>query len=157
MTLIARPSTEADLPALADVFNDIVRSGGTTAHEEVWDVATFKTYYFDDPVMVHTVLHDDQPIGFQAVFERADGLSIGSFTDQRTPVRGAGGVIFAATRDWATAQGYKWIDAKIRADNVPGLAYYSKMGFEDFKVDSSVPLLDGTPMDRVTKRLLLDS
>lgn len=156
MTLTARPTIAADLPALVDLFNHTVRSGGTTAHEDEWDLATFKTYYFDDPEMVHTVLSNDTPIGFQAVFADAPPvLTIGSFTDQRQIVRGAGTVMFAATRDAAIAAGYTHIDAKIRADNVPGLAYYSKMGFEDFKVDKGVPLKDGTPMDRITKRLAL--
>ena len=156
MTLTARPTTEADLPALADLFNHTVRMGGTTAHEEEWDVATFKVEYFDLPAIIHTVLNDDEPIGFQAVFARDEGvLSIGSFTDQRKPVRGAGSVMFEATKQAAKAAGYSSIIAKIRADNVPGLAYYAKMGFEDYKIDKDVPLLDGTPMDRITKRLVL--
>lgn len=155
MTLTARPTLETDLPALVALFNNIVRTGGTTAHEEEYDQATFKAYYFDDPIMVHTVLLGDTPIGFQAVFASEEGLAIGSFTDQARPVKGAGAVMFAATKAWSVAQGYPWIDAKIRADNVPGLAYYSKMGFVDFKVDTGVPLADGTPMDRITKRLVL--
>jgi hypothetical protein len=153
MTLRARPTIEADLPALHDLFMHTVKAGGTTAHEEDWDLPTFKAYYFDDPDMVHTVLNDDEPIGFQAVFARGDGLSIGSFTDQRNIVRGAGAVMFEATRDAAISAGYTWIDAKIRADNAPGLAYYSKMGFVDYKIDKGVPLGDGTPIDRITKRI----
>ncbi|MEJ6396627.1 GNAT family N-acetyltransferase [Yoonia sp. 208BN28-4] len=156
MTLTARKTIAADAPALADLFNHTVRTGGTTAHEEEWDVATFQAYYMDDPTLVHTALNGDTPVGFQAVSDKGDGvLSIGSFTDQRNPVRGAGSVMFAATRAAAKEAGFKVIDAKIRADNVPGLAYYSKMGFEDFKVDKGVPLADGTPMDRITKRLIL--
>lgn len=155
MTLAVRPTIEKDLPELLDLFTHTIIQGGTTAHEEIWDLATFSAYYFTDPAIVHTVLDDGQPIGFQAVFANGDGLSIGSFTDQRKPVRGAGAALFAATRSVAVARGYKWIDAKIRADNVPGLAYYTKMGFSDFKVDKDVPLADGTPVDRITKRLLL--
>ena len=156
MTLSARPTVAADLPALVDLFNHTVRAGGTTAHEEEWDLPTFKTYYFDDPAMVHTVLNGDTPIGFQAVFEIPEnGLSIGSFTDQRAPVRGAGAVLFAATKQATTDAGYAFINAKIRADNVPGWAYYTKMGFVDHAIDKDVPLSDGTPMDRVTKRLTL--
>lgn len=97
------------------------------------------------------------PSGFRRFFARGEGLSIGSFTDQDNPVKGAGAVMFAATREWAVAQGYPWIDAKIRADNVPGLAYYSKMGFADHTIDKGVPLKSGTPMDRITKRLQLVS
>ncbi|MEL6570468.1 MAG: GNAT family N-acetyltransferase [Pseudomonadota bacterium] len=155
MKLAARPATDSDLPALCDLFNTIVQAGGTTAHEDVWDLPTFQSYYFDDPAMVHTVLYNENPIGFQAVFANDGGLSIGSFTDQSNPVRGAGAVMFAATRAWAETNKFAWIDAKIRADNVPGLAYYTKMGFVDYKVDKGVPLKDGTPMDRITKRLMI--
>lgn len=155
MTLRARPTIDADVPALHALFSHTVATGGTTAHEDDWDLPTFKAYYVDDPTFVMTVLDDDTPIGFQAVFADGEGLSIGSFTDQRNPVRGAGAVLFEATRKAAKEAGYKWIDAKIRADNVPGLAYYSEMGFVDFKVDKDVPLNDGTPVDRITKRLML--
>ena len=156
MPLTVRPTIESDLPALVDLFNHTVRTGGTTAHEEEWDVATFKTYYFDKPVIVHTVLSDGAPIGFQAVDARDDTLlSIASFTDQRNIVRGAGAALFDATRAAAQKAGYTHIQAKIRGDNVPGLAYYSKMGFADHKIDKGVPLADGTPVDRVTKLLTL--
>ena len=155
MTLQARPTIDSDVPALHDLFSYTVAQGGTTAHEDDWDLATFKAYYIDDPVFVTTVLDGDKPIGFQAVFDHGEGLSIGSFTDRRKPVRGAGAAMFALTRRAAQDAGYKWIDAKIRADNVPGLAYYAKMGFNDHSVDPGVPLKDGTPVDRITKRFVL--
>jgi len=156
MTLTVRPTLDTDLPALRALFNHTVRIGGTTAHEKEWDIATFTAHYFDDPAFVHTVLNGTQPIGFQAVFAVPEnGLAIGSFTDQNTPVRGAGAVLFEATKAAAIAKGYAFIDAKIRSDNVPGLAYYGKMGFVDFKIDKDVPLADGTPLDRITKRLTL--
>lgn len=155
MTLHARPATEDDLPALVALFNHTVRMGGTTAHEDEWDLETFSQYYFADPALVFTVLNGSKPIGFQALFASGDGSSIGSFTDQRHPVRGAGSVMFAATCAAAKKAGFAWIDAKIRADNTPGLAYYSKMGFADYKIDKDVPLADGTPVDRITKRLVL--
>lgn len=155
MNLSVRPSVEADLPALVDLFNHTVRTGGTTAHEDIWDVPTFKQYYFDDPASVVTVLLGAQPIGFQALFTVADGSSIGSFTDQRHPVRGAGSMMFEVTRKAAKSADFAWIDAKIRADNTPGLAYYSKMGFVDHKIVTGVPLTDGTPVDRIIKRLWL--
>lgn len=156
MTLAARKTIPADLPALCDLLNHTIALGGTTAHEDQVSLDGFKAHYFDDPAAVHTVLDGDRPVGFQAVFAKPDGvLSIGSFTDQRNPVPGAGRVMFAATLAAAKAMGAVCIDAKIRADNVPGLAYYGKMGFVDFKVDPGVPLKDGTPMDRITKRLVL--
>lgn len=155
MTLHARPTISADLAALCDLLNHIIAQGGTTAHEEAFDLAAFRTEYYEDPDVAHTVLNNDTPIGFQVLFAVKDGSAIASFTDQRAPVRGAGAVLFAATRQAAITAGFRWIDAKIRADNVPGLAYYTKMGFVDYKIDVGVPLDDGTPVDRITKRLIL--
>lgn len=39
--------------------------------------------------------------------------------------------------------GFTVINATIRADNVPGLAYYTKMGFREYKVDADVHLARG--------------
>jgi hypothetical protein len=43
----------------------------------------------------------------------------------------------------------------IRADNIGGLAFYSALGFEDNGIHRAVPLRDGTPIDRVSKRYVL--
>ena len=63
--------------------------------------------------------------------------------------------MMAATLIASRAEGLSAIDAKIRADNVPGLGYYSAMGFQDRSLVRDVPLKDGTPVDRVIKRLTL--
>lgn len=39
--------------------------------------------------------------------------------------------------------GFTVIKATIRADNVPGLVYYAKMGFREYKVDADVHLARG--------------
>ena len=51
--------------------------------------------------------------------------------------------------------GLKAINATIRADNVSGLAYYTKMGFETYHRVKQVPLSDSTPVDRVKKRYVV--
>ncbi len=156
--LTVRPMEEGDIPALLEMFNAIVEAGGTTAHEEPFSHADFHAHYFKDPAFTYTVLTEGKPIGFQAVFETEPGLySVGSFTDQQNPVRGAGAALFEATKAACAAAGGHTIIAKIRADNVPGLAYYTKMGFTDTDRILGVPLNDGTPMDRVVKSLSLQS
>ena len=40
----------------------------------------------------------------------------------------------------------------IRDSNESGLAYYSKIGFIDYSVNKAVPLNDGTPVDRISKK-----
>ena len=158
MTLTTRLTTPEDVPALRNILNAIIATGGTTAHEDHMSEAEFRAHYFDDPAIVHTVLQGDTPAGFQALFAKPDDVaSVGTFTNQDTPVPGAGRALIAASIAAARAYGFKAIIAKIRADNVPGLEYYGKMGFVDYDVETGVPLQDGTPVDRVIKRMLLDS
>ncbi|MBP1887174.1 ribosomal protein S18 acetylase RimI-like enzyme [Ensifer mexicanus] len=68
---------------------------------------------------------------------------------------GAGTALFAAAKAHAREAGLEAINATIRADNAGGLAYYAKMGFIDYKVEKAVPLKDGQPVDRISKRYLL--
>ncbi len=72
-------------------------------------------------------------------------------------ISGVGRALFPATRAAAEELGLEFINATIRADNVSGLAYYSKMGFEPYDRLVQVPLLDGTPVDRIKKRFKLDA
>jgi L-amino acid N-acyltransferase YncA len=154
--LKTRPTSLQDLPALRDILNFIIQAGGTTAHMQLMTPEGFERHYFDRPLFVHTVEYEGRPVGFQAVFKDAQGvLGVGSFTDQENPVRGAGAALIESTIAAARAHGGASIDAVIRADNVPGLAYYSKMGFEDVRIARGTVLSDGTTVDKITKRLML--
>jgi len=72
-------------------------------------------------------------------------------------IRGVGSALFPVTRVAAEELGLKFINATIRADNVSGLAYYAKMGFETYDRLVQIPLLDGTPVDRIKKRFRIAS
>lgn len=95
-------------------------------------------------------------LGFQGVSvdDRlpAGWVDIGTFTQQGSAMRGVGTALFVATRARAADLGFTAINATIRADNVPGLAYYAKMGFRDYKLDRAVPLTDGRLVDRISRR-----
>ena len=80
---------------------------------------------------------------------------IATFDRIGSPVRGVSTTLFDATKAVAKEAGLTAINATIRADNVPGLGYYSKMGFVDYSVAKVVPLSDGTPVDRISKKYLL--
>ena len=64
---------------------------------------------------------------------------------------GVGTALFAATRAAAQALGLRTIFAVIRADNIGGLAYYSRLGLVDWRTCPGVPLRDGTKVDRIAK------
>ncbi|MEL6608751.1 MAG: GNAT family N-acetyltransferase [Pseudomonadota bacterium] len=154
MTFTARKMTHDDVAACVAILNHTIELGGTTAHEEVMTEADFRDHYCDEPPVNNVVIQDGRVVGFQAAFDVGDGLySIGSFTDQKTPARGAGRALFDKTLSDCQARGGVAILAKITADNVPGLAYYTKMGFQDWKtVPDDHTRRTGEKVDRVIKR-----
>ncbi|WEX77640.1 GNAT family N-acetyltransferase [Sinorhizobium numidicum] len=161
-TIHIRPARTEDVPALCTFLNEIIRLGGTTAHETPFSHESFASHFLCGLGFVSCFVAEDtegRPCAFQAL-ERWDGLpvgwaDIGTFARPHAKVRGAGTALFAATKAHARTAGFKVINATIRADNMGGLAYYDKMGFVDYKVESGVPLRDGRPVDRISKRYLL--
>lgn len=154
--LTVRDMVIGDVPACCALLNHIVAAGGTTAHEEPFTQDSFATSYFAAPVIVLVVLDGDRVAGFQALFDDGDRqLSIGTFTDRQDPVRGAGRALFSRTRARAAAWGARAIVAKITADNAPGLGYYSRMGFEDWRTEPGAARRAGRPLDRIVKRYRL--
>ena len=178
MTVLIRHATPADASALADVLNPIIRRGGTTAYEVEVDAAHFETVMARlAPRETLFVGEDAGPaastesaaesgagegprrvIGYQLLQADArlpaDIASIASFVAIGVTARGVGRALAARTLPAARQAGWAGIDATIRADNAGGLAFYSRLGFADHKVFDAVPLRDGTPVDRISKRLL---
>lgn len=157
MTFEVRDMQIADIPACVAIINHTISLGGSTAHEDPFDVAGFHDYYFADPEVTNVVLHNGRVVGFQAAFKSEGGIySIGSFTDQLNPVRGAGAAMFAKTLSDCRAAGGTSIIAKITEDNAAGLAYYSKTGFQPDHVRSADHIRpDGKVVDRIVKRFIL--
>ena len=160
--MIVRPTRPQDVPALNAILTDIIAIGGSTALETPLTDAEFEAYFLTGPDVVCCVMAEDEsgaPAGFQMLERKASeprNITYSStFTRAAPKLRGIGTALFEATKREAAALGITEIIAKIRADNVSGLAYYSKMGFEDFTIDPGVPLKDGTPVDRVSKRFLV--
>lgn len=159
--MIIRPGKTADNVQLADILNQIIEIGGTTAYEDPLD-----STYFDRMINAH------DPKVFLTVAETEDGIQglqwmepldapnthiggIATFARPRTKQRGIGTALFEETKKLSHQAGYVLLVAKIRSDNAGGLAYYDKMGFIDHEVTKGEPLKDGTPVDRIHKQLIL--
>ena len=82
-----------------------------------------------------------------------DWADIATFARVNPKVLGVGTTLFKTTLNFARHQNIYAINATIRADNKSGLSYYSKMGFKDYSIAKSIPLQDGTPVDRISKKL----
>jgi L-amino acid N-acyltransferase YncA len=160
MRIEVRRVREEDAPELAELLNAIIARGGTTALEEPFTAATLARKYLTGPEVISCVVAVDRESGRLEGFQtlvREDHLpdamgDIGTFARVGGTQRGVGTALFAATRAAARARSLSAINATIRADNTGGLAFYERMGFVDHSVSAAVPLLDGTPTDRMHKR-----
>ncbi len=157
--MIIRPARPADAQALTEILNAVIEIGGTTAYQIAVDPSYFNPLIEsgDSKTFIHVAESDAGLEGMQWMrpMDPNDMGSIATFARPGTAQRGIGTALFKATRAASVAAGYRVLDATIRADNTGGLAYYSKMGFEDHSVTKNVPLNDGTPVDRIHKRMLL--
>ena len=162
MSFTVRPVTSQDAPALADLLNAVIRAGGTTALESEFTPEALDAAYLTGPKVLCCHVAENaagELVAFQTL-GRYPGLpddvgDIGTFAAPDRKQSGAGSALFAATRDCARALGHSAINATIRADNLGGLAFYTKQGFVDHGVTPAVPLNNGTPVDRVHKRFSL--
>lgn len=159
--MIVQKGLSSDRGALVGILNEIISIGGTTAFEIPLKVAFFDR--FINPPSSKTFLHvadvDGDVVGFQWMEPLAPPHShiggIATFARRDTTQRGVGSALFERTRASSHDAGYTCLDATIREDNTGGLAFYTKLGFLDHSVTHAVPLNDGTPIDRIHKRMKL--
>jgi L-amino acid N-acyltransferase YncA len=159
--VIVREATPADAPGMAEVINPIIAAGGTTAHQRPFTPERIVGHYIAAPGVISCRVASDAGtiLGFQ-VLERLEALpagwaDIGTFVAPGSQRGGIGGALMTATLAAARAAGIATVNATIRADNAPGLAYYARHGFADYAVDPGWRLADGTPVGRVSRRLNL--
>ena len=156
--MLIRKAVASDAAELAGLLNEIIRAGGTTAIETELSPEEFDTWFIsgDYPLACHVAEADGRLWGFQSLSLFGDPpagwADIATFARMAPKKPGVGTALFAATHKAARELGLTTINATIRADNVSGLAYYAKMGFETYNTVRQVPLSDGTPVDRVKKR-----
>jgi len=139
------------------ILNDIIATGGSTAHEDPFEIDAFRIKYIDGPAVGNVAIFDGRIVGFQVAFETKPGVfSIASFTDRQRPVPGAGRALFARTQSDCRNLNGETIHAVITSDNAGGLAYYAKMGFEPFEIrPKDFTRADGSVVDRVIKQFRL--
>ncbi len=157
--IAVRPMMREDVAPACQILNQIIAIGGTTALETSLSEAQFVQSFLDGPdkICCHVALDDQGEVaGFQWLGTHDalpdDCADIATFTRREPALKGAGRSLFAETSKFASALGFSAINATIRADNGQGLSYYDKMGFRDYSVTYGVALLDGTPVDRISKR-----
>ena len=163
LPIIVRPARLEDAAEMAALLNAVIARGGTTAYEEPFQPERIAELYLSEPAAICCFVAIDEATGVIEGFQVLGRYSvlpddigdIGTFARVGGTQRGVGTALFAATCEAARRRGLAGINATIRADNSGGLAFYSRMGFVDHHVDAAVPLKDGAPVDRISKRLAL--
>lgn len=163
-----RPATSADADTLAALLNQIIKTGGTTAHLNPFDAPRMLNHYIAPPLAIRCFVAEvgGTIAGFQALEWSdpnwpgpdslpADWALIASFVDADFQGRGIGKALFTKTLAAAQSAGARCIDATIRADNQGGLAFYTSLGFTDYSRLRDIPLSDGTLLDRIRKKLVI--
>jgi L-amino acid N-acyltransferase YncA len=159
--MLIRKAVPPDAAELAALLNDIIRAGGTTAIETELTPAEFDDWFISGQYALacHVAEADGLLYGFQSLSRYGNPppgwADIATFARIAPKKPGVGRALFAATRAAAEGLGIRLINATIRADNVSGLGYYGKMGFEDYDRVVGVPLSDGTLVDRVKRRFVI--
>ena len=150
--MILRPATPADAAAMTPLQNVIIAIGGTTAYQKPRREAEVLADYVTDSDVICTHVALDQGgglLGFQTLGLWQGESHIGTFVDPGRQAGGIGTRLFALTCEAARAAGVGRIVATIRADNRPGLAYYTRIGFRDAGGDPGWALDDGRVVGRV--------
>ena len=155
--MLIRLATPADAEAMAEVLNAVIAVGGTTAHEVPKSPAEVQLEYIDGPEVLSSVVAEDEGriVGWQSVEHWEGEAHIGSFVQPGLQAKGAGVRMFALTCEMLRSKGVREIVASIRADNVPGLTYYARIGFVDFAHDPDFMLSDGRKVGRMHRRFTL--
>jgi L-amino acid N-acyltransferase YncA len=161
--IVTRPATPNDTSELRRLLNEIIDIGGTTAIETQLTDDAFGDYFLhgESHLCCHVAVDGSGNLaGFQTLARHVklsdDWADIATFARVKPKSVGVGTALFAKTKFYAKQKGIIAINATIRADNEGGLIYYDKMGFETYSLSKDVPLNDGTRVDRISKRFLLD-
>jgi L-amino acid N-acyltransferase YncA len=136
-----RPVRIEDAQGLVSVLNPLIQSGNSTALDRIFTAEQEQTFLSTFPARgvfnIAEQTNDSVIVGFQNVEPFAaytDAFAhvgvIGTYVDRSGHRQGIGRLLFEATRIAAKEKGYEKLFAFVRTDNVAGLAFYKRIGFE---------------------------
>ena len=152
--MIVRKALAGDAAGMAELLNDIIAIGGTTAHQQPNTEAKTRQHAIDGPDVSSAVVAEDDGriVGWQSVEQWQGEPHIGTYVRPGLQARGIGAALFALTLETISARGVSHLVASIRSDNAPGMAYYARIGFRDIGHEPDFVLKDGRKVGRVHRR-----
>jgi L-amino acid N-acyltransferase YncA len=154
-----RPAHVDDTEGMRTLLNEIIRVGGTTAITTELSPDEMRDWFItgkDVASCLVAVDTDGEIVGFQSLSTYGDlpagCVDIATFARRSRHKTGVGSALFAHTREAASLLGFTAINASIRVENVGGLSYYSRIGFNTYLVEEGDPREQGRAFNRVHKR-----
>jgi len=161
-SLTIRPAVDADTEGMRTLLNEIIRVGGTTAITSELSPDEMRAWFISGEAVVSCLVAVDSNgtvVGFQSLSTYdslpAGWVDIATFASRSRHKSGVGSALFARTREAASRLSFAAINATIRVDNVGGLAYYSRIGFETHLLEDGDAQAQGRVFNRVHKRFVL--
>lgn len=153
-----RPVATSDTEQMADLLNEIIAIGGTTAYLDPVSAEAISEWVARGGTSAswHVADQEGVIVGFQWAEPHKqlpkEAASVATFVRAGAVGHGIGTKLFETTTAKSRALGFEWLNASIRSDNASGLSYYSKMGFEDWKIEPNAALSDGRITGKTHKR-----
>ena len=155
-----RPVRVGDAEGIVNVLNPLVETGESTALDTAFTAEEEGIFIREFPVrgLFHVAEQTDRGVivGFQNVEPFATYTAafahvgvIGTYVDRSEHRQGIGRLLFEATRRAAKEKGYEKLFGFVRADNVAGLAFYKRIGFEAIGIAKRHAKIKGRYIDEV--------
>jgi len=157
-----RPATERDCPAIAEIWNPVIRDSEITFNSVEKTPAALAAMLRDKAAADHPVLVAEAPDGGMLGFATYGQFRAGAGyarTMEHTVIlapgargRGAGRALMTALEDHARARGVHSLWAGVSAANPAGVAFHAAIGFDRVAVLPEVGWKYGRLYDLVLMR-----
>jgi L-amino acid N-acyltransferase len=162
--VIIRRSERSDVPAMREIFNEVLRNSNSIYREE--EVTLDERYAWYDEKIEHgfplfTALDGERVIGYAGygTFRAAQGyrktVELTIYVDSQYRGSGIGSKLMQTIIEQAKADGYHVMLGAIDAANQPSIDFHKKFGFTEVARMPEVASKHGTWLTLVFMQLLL--
>jgi ribosomal protein S18 acetylase RimI-like enzyme len=160
-----RRATPADAGGIAGVLTRVVAERDYSAIDRAWSPDEQRRYLesLSDREAFHVATDTaGEIVGYQSVDRYSSVLlsmshvaQLGTFLLPDWRGRGLGRALFAATREFAVAAGYRKLVIQVRASNAQAQGFYRRIGFLECGRLRDQVIIDGKTDDEIVMELFL--
>jgi len=146
MSIVIRAASDGDANQMAAILTEIISIGGLTSHQAPFDGERIRREFISPKrgISCFVAVAGSKVRGFQSLewsdpdwpgedWLPADWAFISTYVQPGHHRLGTGTGLFEKTAAAAEAAGVRFIDATIRLENRPALAFYDRLGFENYR------------------------